>query len=70
MLVILFGLFHGIIFLPVILSIIGPEPYQTNEQLEFDLAAEKLKRKTLMANGDTEINEMTNLQHLNGIQVL
>jgi len=26
-LVVLFGLFHGLVFLPVVLSIIGPDPY-------------------------------------------
>jgi hypothetical protein len=32
MLVVVFGLYHGLIFLPAVLSLIGPKPY-TQEQL-------------------------------------
>lgn len=32
LLVILFGLFHGVVFLPVVLSLIGPDAYITKEE--------------------------------------
>lgn len=32
MLVVLFGLFHGLVYLPVILSWWGPEPYPSAQQ--------------------------------------
>lgn len=28
------GLFHGVVFLPVVLSIIGPKPYPNAKQLQ------------------------------------
>ena len=31
-LVVLFGLFHGLVFLPVALSLLGPEPYGGGDQ--------------------------------------
>lgn len=31
LLVILFGLFHGVVFLPVVLSLIGPDAYITKD---------------------------------------
>lgn len=31
LLVIVFGLFHGVVFLPVVLSVIGPEPFLTKD---------------------------------------
>ena len=34
--VVVFGLFHGLIFLPVILSLVGPAPYLTEEEIEKD----------------------------------
>lgn len=34
--VVIFGLFHGLVFLPVILSLIGPSPYNTNFLSEVD----------------------------------
>lgn len=65
MLVIVFGLFHGTVLLPVILSLIGPKPYETCERSDSD-AVVALKRKYNIGNGDMEINEMTNLQQGNG----
>lgn len=67
MLVVIFGLFHGIVFLPVILSIIGPQPYEIGERLVSDAIA-PLKRKLNVGNGDADINEMMNLQHQNGVE--
>jgi len=34
--VIIFGLFHGLVLLPVLLSLVGPEPYerQTGDEKE------------------------------------
>lgn len=46
--------------MPVVLSIIGPEPYVIREG-----SVVPSKRKKISANGD--IDEMTNLQHQNGI---
>jgi hypothetical protein len=31
--VVFFGLFHGLIFLPVLLSLVGPDPYPTTIRL-------------------------------------
>ena len=39
MLVVLFGLYHGLIFLPVALALIGPEPHQV--KLDFVLNSKK-----------------------------
>ena len=36
-LVLLFGLFHGLIFLPVLLSLIGPHSPGTSKQLKNDI---------------------------------
>lgn len=44
--VVLFGLFHGLVYLPVVLSWLGPEPYHTSSvhmsprrQIEMDKAS-------------------------------
>ena len=36
MTVVIFGLFHGLVYLPVILSWVGPSPYPTNQNLPVD----------------------------------
>lgn len=42
LLVILFGLFHGIVFLPVVLSLIGPPSYNEGPDVIKTPACEKL----------------------------
>uniref|UniRef100_A0A1B0CNT4 Putative conserved plasma membrane protein n=1 Tax=Lutzomyia longipalpis TaxID=7200 RepID=A0A1B0CNT4_LUTLO len=49
LLVIIFGLFHGIVFLPVILSIVGPAPYVQTQ------------RPTIVANGNCVEEEMNSM---------
>ena len=34
--VVVFGLFHGLIFLPVLLSLVGPAPYLTEDEMKKD----------------------------------
>jgi hypothetical protein len=36
--VICFGLFHGLVFLPVLLSLIGPQPYMNTQVAKEELA--------------------------------
>jgi len=38
MTVVLFGLFHGLVYLPVILSWVGPSPYPTHAKVPVDPA--------------------------------
>ncbi|KAG4072065.1 hypothetical protein HA402_015564 [Bradysia odoriphaga] len=64
MLVIIFGLFHGLVFLPVILSTIGPQPYEIDQTTADEIAS--YKRKAHVTSMDDDVNEMTTLQHQNG----
>lgn len=35
-LVVVYGLFHGLVFLPVVLSVLGPRPYDSAVKCSFD----------------------------------
>lgn len=45
--VVAYGLFHGIVLLPVILSIIGPKPYKTEKYQ--DTESENMENLTFIA---------------------
>jgi len=51
LLVIIFGLFHGLIFLPVILSLIGSEPYNHYEEKEKVSDEKHGQQKGIQLNG-------------------
>ncbi|PSN55875.1 hypothetical protein C0J52_02764 [Blattella germanica] len=42
LLVVIFGQFHGVVFLPVVLSLLGPEPYAIAEKTEREAQAVKM----------------------------
>lgn len=69
MLVIIFGLFHGVVFLPVILSLIGAQPYEVSLQSSHPNGindAIKIKSpQPYYSDKDDNSTEMTNLQHKN-----
>ncbi|KAL4236282.1 Patched domain-containing protein 3 [Mactra antiquata] len=60
--VVIFGLFHGLVFLPVILSLIGPSPYNTNFISENDKIEDKYNEAAEMIinvkNGDVQMVEL------------
>ena len=55
--VIMFGLFHGLIFLPVILSLVGPAPYLAEEEMEKD-------------SDSTAHGQFDDIQNANGVRLL
>ena len=66
--VVIFGLFHGLVFLPVILSLIGPAPYNTNFLSETDKLEAKYSEAADLAihvhNGNINDVEMKELYPL------
>uniref|UniRef100_A0A336MF82 CSON014056 protein n=1 Tax=Culicoides sonorensis TaxID=179676 RepID=A0A336MF82_CULSO len=64
-LVISFGLFHGVILLPVILSVVGPEPYEkikkpNSKETEMENISFIDKQSQDMSNGDVKEPHRTN----------
>lgn len=49
-LVVVYGLYHGLVFLPVLLSLVGPEPYATAtaEKLQLEDNANKNNKEVHM----------------------
>ena len=59
-LMVVFGLFHGLIFLPVLLSLLGPDPYHGVSQLEdpednLAISPELLTEKHLAGGRETNL---------------
>ncbi len=67
MLVVVFGLFHGIVFLPVLLSIVGPQPYEMNDDRpSSDDINGSLKRHRNIDKMEMDVNELKSLRPKNG----
>lgn len=64
LLVVVFGLFHGIVFLPVILSMIGPMPYDFSEKPKKFIENEMISCK-LAIEGSEEVQSL-NKSDVNG----
>jgi len=50
-LVVVFGLFHGLVYLPVLMSLVGPKPYSSSEEDESDV--KQIEPTKELNNGDT-----------------
>ena len=60
--VVLFGLFHGLVYLPVMLSLVGPSPYEssTKEITDSPEAIEMLPQpKEVQTNVDMKVSNST-----------
>ncbi|XP_046852386.1 LOW QUALITY PROTEIN: patched domain-containing protein 3-like [Xenia sp. Carnegie-2017] len=63
--VVLFGIFHGLFFLPTILSIIGPRPYDSAEEIESSSSSGHVSPKNKKNENTPSVPSQTN----QGVQV-
>lgn len=52
---ILFGLFHGLVLLPVLLSLVGSRPHPTKESVQEELDDKELKEITTKLTEDINV---------------
>lgn len=70
LLVISFGLFFGVVFLPVVLSIVGPKPHLSTNPSKTQRNG-GTEMKSFLPNGDNDVekdieNRSKEKEHLNG----
>ena len=63
--VVLFGIFHGLFLLPAILSIIGPRPYDSAEEIESSSSSGHVSPKNKKNENTPSVPSQTN----QGVQV-